>query len=201
MKIVCATGNAHKVEEFQSLFDNTDLGEGIEVHSAKLLGGMPDVDENADSFLGNARLKAESLCVAASAKGAWVLADDSGLAVDYLHGAPGVYSARYAGLHATDSENVEKLLGALEGVELGQRQAKFVCALYLIDPNKRVYQAEGYCHGLIAHEVRGAEGFGYDPVFVPQGYESTFGELGSEIKDSMSHRAEAVASLIDQLRS
>lgn len=177
---------------------STDLE--FEILGAQVLGGMPEVDEDADSFYGNARLKADALWELASRIGAWVLSDDSGLAVDALQGAPGVYSARYAGPDASDSENVEKLLNALQGVSQNKRSAKFVCSLCLIDPAGTLFAADGYCSGTIANEPRGNHGFGYDPVFIPRGYQETFGELGSSIKRELSHRAEALQNLVRQLR-
>ncbi|MEM7671815.1 MAG: RdgB/HAM1 family non-canonical purine NTP pyrophosphatase [Verrucomicrobiota bacterium] len=200
MKIVCATGNSHKVDEFNMLLDPMSTDLEFEILGAQVLGGMPEVDEDADSFYGNARLKADALWELASRIGAWVLSDDSGLAVDALQGAPGVYSARYAGPDASDSENVGKLLNALQGVSQNKRSAKFVCSLCLIDPAGTLFAADGYCSGIIANEPRGNHGFGYDPVFIPRGYQETFGELGSSIKRELSHRAEALQNLVRQLR-
>lgn len=198
MKIVCATGNVHKVEEFQQLL-STDGGLDVEVLTAKALGGMPEVDENADSFKGNAGLKAKALQAAAKEQGIWVLADDSGLMVDALDGAPGVYSARYAGPDATDEQNVEKLIKALHDVPLEKRAGRFVCALVLISPDDEEMVVEDYCHGHIAEGPKGENGFGYDPVFIPEGYTQTFGELGAAVKDQLSHRARAVEALLSEL--
>ncbi|MEM9026253.1 MAG: RdgB/HAM1 family non-canonical purine NTP pyrophosphatase [Verrucomicrobiota bacterium] len=200
MKIVCATGNSHKVDEFNMHFEQICPDLEVEVIGATVLGGMPEVDEDADSFPGNARLKADALWELARGIGAWVLSDDSGLAVDVLRGDPGVYSARYAGPGVSDSENVEKLLNELQGIPPNERSAKFVCSLCLIDPAGKRFTAEGYCHGAIALEPRGNAGFGYDPVFIPEGYQKTFGELGSLVKGELSHRAEALQDLVIQLR-
>jgi XTP/dITP diphosphohydrolase len=153
----------------------------------------PEVDEDADSFAGNARTKASAT---ARALGLWVLADDSGLAVDVLGGAPGVYSARYAGAHGDDAANNRKLLDALTGVPDDRRGAAFVCALALADPTGMVrLEAEGACRGRITHVPRGPGGFGYDPLFLIVEYHQTFGELTALVKNQISHRARACARL------
>lgn len=193
-RIIIATGNAHKVEEFEALLH----GAAVEIESAKVCGGMPDVDENGDTFAANAQLKAEALR-SITPEGAWVLADDSGLEVDALNGAPGIYSARYAGTTATDQENVDKLLGALGEVSEGARSARFKCVLCLISPEGSVDFFEGSCEGEISFEPKGESGFGYDPVFIPEGYAQSFAELGEEIKGALSHRAKAVLAFKDAL--
>lgn len=188
--LIIATGNTHKAEEFAQLL----AGSGFEVQSAAVCGGMPGVDENGATFAENAQLKAEALRVVAPAD-ACVLADDSGLEVDALNGEPGIYSARYAGLGATDAENLEKLLNVLSAVPQAQRAARFRCALCLIDPEGRVMHFDGTCEGHISEEPTGSSGFGYDPVFVPAGYTQSFAELGEETKGELSHRARAVHAL------
>jgi len=193
-KLILATGNAHKVEEFRGLLD----GLSLDVLSAKACGGMPEVEENGDSFAANAQIKAEALRAAAPAQ-AWVLADDSGLEVDALDGAPGIYSSRYAGPAASDGDNVEKLLAALKDVPEAERTARFRCVLCLIDAEGNVSHHHGTCEGRIGFEVRGGEGFGYDPIFIPEGYEHSFGELGEAVKSALSHRARAVEALREHL--
>ncbi len=189
-KLVVATGNAHKVEEFDLLLANC----GFEVCSAKACGGMPDVVEDGATFAANARIKALALRAVAPVD-AWVVSDDSGLEVDALEGAPGIYSARYAGEGASDSDNLNKLLHVLGKRSDPERSARFRCVLCLIDPHGTEQYYEGACEGRIAAKPTGSEGFGYDPVFVPQGYEKSFGELGEVVKSQLSHRALAVREL------
>ncbi|TVP79171.1 MAG: RdgB/HAM1 family non-canonical purine NTP pyrophosphatase [Puniceicoccaceae bacterium] len=189
-QMIVATGNAHKVEEFQTL-----LGAGgFELCSAWSCGGMPEVVEDGDSFAANAAIKARALRALAPAD-AWILADDSGLEVDALGGAPGIYSARYAGESASDAENVAKLLTALDSVEPPRRSGRFRCVLCLIDPVGREFSFAGSCEGRIADVANGASGFGYDPVFIPDGHEASFAELGESVKAKLSHRAQAVMAL------
>lgn len=153
----------------------------------------PDVDEDADTFAGNARKKASET---ARALKAWVLADDSGLTVDALKGAPGVYSARYAGTHGDDEANNQKLLHELASVADDQRGAAFVCALALADPSGAIrLESAGACRGRITHKPLGKNGFGYDPLFLIPEYHRTFGELSSVVKSQLSHRSRACAHL------
>jgi len=153
----------------------------------------PDVDESADTFAGNARKKAIELAIALDR---WVLADDSGLTVDALDGAPGVLSARYAGEPCDDAANNRKLLEAMTNVPDDRRGAAFRCALAVSDPSGQVrLEAEGACRGRIIRETRGALGFGYDPLFLIPEYHQTFGELSPLVKHQLSHRARAFAHL------
>ncbi len=186
-KIVLATGNEHKAEEFRDLF----AGSKFKVLSAKKYGGMPKVIEDGNTFQKNAYLKAYSLFKQLKKKH-WVIADDSGLEVDYLDGAPGIYSARYAGTEASVSENVDKLLKNLEAIPESERKASFRCILCLIDKDGGTYYFEGICEGFIGRKPRGESGFGYDPIFLPEGHKSSFAELGESIKSELSHRAKAV---------
>ena len=186
-KIVLATGNEHKTEEFRDLL----AGSKFKVLSAKKYGGMPKVIEDGNTFQTNAYLKAYSLFKQLKKKH-WVIADDSGLEVDYLYGAPGIYSARYAGTEASDSENVDKLLKNLKGISESERKASFRCVLCLIDKDGGTYYFEGVCEGFIGRKPRGESGFGYDPIFLPEGYKYSFAELGESIKSELSHRAKAV---------
>lgn len=189
-QLILATGNLHKVGEFAGLL----AGMGWEVASAEAGGGMPHVEETGQTFAANAELKAQALRARAP-KESWVLADDSGLEVDALGGRPGVFSARYAGSDASDAENVAKLLGELSGLPDAARTARFRCVLCLVAPDGAVRFYEGACEGRIADQPEGASGFGYDPVFVPQGHHSSFAVLGEAIKSELSHRAKAVTAL------
>ena len=189
-QLILATGNPHKVEEFAELLSGLPL----EVQSAAVCGGMPDVEETGTTFAENAQLKAAALRGAAPS-GAFVLADDSGLEVDALGGAPGVYSARYAGPSASDEANVDKLLHALDGIPQVERGARFRCVLCRIGPGDQIEFFEGHCEGRIAMAPGGKAGFGYDPVFVPKGHERSFAELGEAVKHQLSHRAMAVRAM------
>jgi XTP/dITP diphosphohydrolase len=185
--LIIATGNVHKVEEFELLLKNLDFN----VCSAEVCGGMPEVDENGSTFAANAQLKAEALRKLAP-MGAWVMADDSGLEVDALDGAPGIYSARYAGEDASDHDNLVKLLDAIKNVPKEKRTARFRCVLCVIDPDGYTTHYDGSCEGRLDVEVHGDRGFGYDPIFVPDGYSESFAQLGDEVKSQLSHRAKAV---------
>ena len=185
--LIIATGNAHKVEEFELLLKGLDF----DVVSAKSYGGMPEVDENGSTFAANAQLKAEALRAQAPAD-AWVMADDSGLEVDALDGAPGIYSARYAGVDASDGDNVVKLLDAIRDVPKEARTARFRCVLCVIDHEGYITHYDGSCEGRIDTEVHGDGGFGYDPIFIPDGYSESFAQLGDSVKSQLSHRAKAV---------
>jgi XTP/dITP diphosphohydrolase len=189
-QLIVASGNAHKVEEFDNLLDDC----GFEVLSAKVCGGMPDVLEDGDTFGANARIKALALRALAP-KDAWIVSDDSGLEVDALGGAPGIYSARYAGEGASDLHNLNKLLLELKEQAAPQRAARFRCVLCLIDPSGSEQFFDGACEGRIAKAPSGAAGFGYDPVFVPEGHSESFAELGESIKSKLSHRALAVLAM------
>jgi XTP/dITP diphosphohydrolase len=169
------------------------------IEGAASLGGMPAVEENAGTFSGNALIKARALQKIAPA-GAFILADDSGLEVTALGGAPGVYSARFAGVGAGDGANTEKLLQALAIIPEGGRSARFVCVLALLGPDGREKFFEGDCRGRIGQKPSGGGGFGYDPVFFPDGFAQTFAELGDEVKNKISHRARALQKLFSHLR-
>jgi len=163
------------------------------VRSLDDFAGAPEVVEDAGTFAGNARKKAVELARALSL---WVIADDSGLAVDALEGAPGVWSARYAGEPADDAANNRKLLEAMSGLPDDRRGAAFRCALALADPAGAVrLESEGVCRGRLTRELRGNGGFGYDPLFLIPEYHSTFGELSPLVKHQLSHRARAFARL------
>ena len=170
----------------------------LELESMTALDLRVEVDEDQDTFEGNACKKATEIAAAASVA---CLADDSGLEVDALAGRPGVYSARYSGPGATDARNNARLLQELANVPDARRTARFRCAIAVVDANGELLaEADGACEGRIAHEPRGSHGFGYDPIFVPDGYGQTMAELGPETKNRISHRAQAAAALVPLLR-
>lgn len=183
MKLVIATRNAHKLQEIHDIFDFQNL----EVLSAFDFPDVPDVVEDGETLEENAKKKAAEI---AWATGCWALADDSGLEVDALNGDPGVYSARYAGEHCSYGDNNAKLLEELTGKT--DRTARFRTVIALSDPAGKVETVSGECPGTIIEEQRGTNGFGYDPLFVPDGYSQTFAELPVEVKNRISHRANAL---------
>jgi XTP/dITP diphosphohydrolase len=200
--IILATRNAHKVAEIRGI-----LGENIRILSQHDFPGAPAVVEDANTFAGNATKKAEGLAawLAANAPEAgggqpyYVLADDSGLEVDALGGAPGVHSARFATLsvaaNSSDADNNAKLLRLLEEVPPERRTARFRCVLALATQAKDMRVFEGHCEGRIARVAAGVGGFGYDPLFISEGFGQSFAELGEEVKNNISHRARALAEL------
>ncbi|MCR5183617.1 MAG: RdgB/HAM1 family non-canonical purine NTP pyrophosphatase [Opitutales bacterium] len=200
--IVIATGNAHKVEEFNRLAAESRL-DNVRFVSAKEAReqGMPAVCEDSGTFVGNARLKARALQALLPA-GTPVMADDSGLCVDALGGNPGVDTAYYAGPEATAAQNRAKLLAALEGVPATRRGAYFYCCLLLIDGNGNEFVFDAKSAGTIAMaESDGGFGFGYDPIFVPDGYDKTFAQLAGTVKDKLSHRGNAFQKLCAFLKA
>lgn len=188
MKLVLASSNAGKLAELREL-----LGDGFDLHVQSEFG-VDDAEETGLSFIENAILKARH---AARATGLPALGDDSGLCVDALHGAPGLYSARYAGTHGNSDANIDKLLRELDGTDDVQRDARFVCVLALVrdadDPQPLI--AEGVWHGRILHERRGGNGFGYDPVFFSPAHACSAAELPAVVKNRDSHRGLALAKL------
>jgi len=185
MKLLIATRNAGKLREIRAILDLP----GVEIVGADEVPGLPDVVEDRDTFEGNATKKAVEL---AAASGLLTLADDSGLEVDALGGEPGVYSARYAGEPSNDAANNSKLLAALDGV--AHRTARFRCAIALATPDTKSATVDGRCEGRIGLEPRGDGGFGYDPLFIPDGHDQSFGELDPDVKHSISHRGAALAA-------
>ena len=184
MKILIASRNAHKIQEIREIFDLP----GVEWASTADFPGLHDVEEDGDTFEANALKKAVEL---ARATGLWALADDSGLEVAALGNAPGVYSARYAGEPCNHANNNAKLLRELAG--RADRSARFRCVAALSDPTGRAETVSGACPGRIVEALRGAQGFGYDPLFVPEGFAQTFAEMGNELKNRLSHRGRALA--------
>ncbi len=195
MRLVLATKNVGKLREYQRLLAGVPE---LELLTMDVLSVAVEVVEDRDTFVGNALKKATEVAAATELP---CLADDSGLEVDALDGRPGVRSARYAGDDATDADNNAKLLEELGGVADDARTARFRCAIAVVDPNGReLAVVEGACEGRIGRELRGTHGFGYDPLFVPDGYAQTMAELGPDTKNRISHRAEAAAKLVPLLR-
>jgi XTP/dITP diphosphohydrolase len=187
--LLVSTRNAHKIAEIRAI-----LGAGFAVSDLSALPGMPEVEETGNTFEDNAALKA----VAASGQfDGWVIADDSGLEVDALGGAPGVLSARYAGAQSDDAANNALLLKNLKNVRGKARSARFRCVIVLAKNGAKLAAFAGSVDGQIIHSPRGGGGFGYDPLFVPEGHCRTFAQLGPEIKNSLSHRSRALAKLRD----
>jgi len=188
-RVILASSNRGKLAEFNALLADS----GFEVVAQSSLG-VADAEETGLSFVENALLKARH---AARASGLPALADDSGLCVEHLHGAPGLYSARYAGDHGDSAANNAKLLRALDGVPAAQRGAFFICALVLLrdadDPAPLI--AEGRWHGRVLDAPRGEQGFGYDPLFLPHGHALSAAELEPALKNRLSHRGQALAQL------
>ncbi len=194
MKLVVGTNNAGKIEELNELL--VDLP--VDISGLDEFENIFDVEETGTTFDENAILKANSYALQT---GFWALSDDSGLAVEALGGAPGVYSARYAGENAKNEERIAKLLSALAKTGSRSRRSRFVCVMALADESGAIkFIAEGVCNGRIAAAPRGTNGFGYDPIFIPEGFEETFGELSSTVKREISHRARAIQKIIRFLR-
>ena len=194
-RLILASHNEHKLRELRVL---CGLPEGM-LLPASAVPGAPDPEEDADTFVGNALIKARAL---RDASGEWALADDSGLEVDALGGAPGVHSARYAGVHGEDGANNALLLRNLDALgPKAPRTCHFSCALALVSPDGREFVALGQCPGTLLREGRGTNGFGYDPLFLPDGWDRTFAELPREVKCTFSHRARAADRMRPLLRA
>lgn len=191
--IYLATGNAHKVQEFQRLAE----GAAIDVKFVRATF-LPEVVEDTRTFVGNARKKAAALKAVLPPE-AWVLADDSGVCVEALGGAPGVESAYYAGPQHDSSANLRKLTEVMRDVPAEKRGAHFFCVLVLLGPGGIEQICEGRCEGVLVREPAGGNGFGYDPLFVPAGYACTYAQLDEAEKNKISHRARAFARLTRRL--
>ena len=197
MKLILATNNQNKLREIREMLADTEF-EVISQHEA---GMDADAEETGETFAENAQIKAEAIYSALQERGesCCVLADDSGLAVDALNGAPGVHSHRWAGADATDADRIRKLLDALKDVPDGQRGAHFACVMCLLTSDGRKMLFEGRAEGVILHECRGENGFGYDPVFGFGG--RSFAELTAEEKNAVSHRSDALRQVAAFLRN
>ena len=189
MRICFATNNIHKIHEVQGL-----LGEGFQLVTLKEIGCEEELPEEQDTFEGNSFQKAEYVFKKYSLP---CFADDSGLEVEALNGSPGVYSARYAGPQRSTEDNMNLLLKNMEGVI--HRKAQFKAVITFVAPD-RIHQVEGIIGGLICQEKKGTEGFGYDPVFLPDGYSKTFAEMSKQEKNKISHRAIAIRKLVEFLK-
>lgn len=192
MELVVATRNQGKLKEIRRLLEET----GIVVRGLEQFPELPEVEEDGATFAANACKKAETI---ARLTGRLTLADDSGLEVAALNGAPGVYSARYAGEGASDSDNNAKLLAALEGVAAEGRQGAFCCAMALAAPGQETRLFFGRVEGRILTETRGTGGFGYDPLFLVREYAQTMAELPMETKNRISHRGQALRQALEVL--
>lgn len=194
-RLVLASKNPHKLVELRTLCGLS----GEMLVSALETPGAPDPDENGATFIENALIKARAL---RDFSGEWALADDSGLCVDALGGAPGVLSARYCGRHGCDGDNNRKLLDDLAALgPKASRLCHFSCALALVSPGGREFAAIGHCPGRLLFSGRGSDGFGYDPLFLPDGRDKTFAELPREEKCRFSHRAVAAAAMRPVIRA
>lgn len=192
--MIVATKNKGKAKEFEQLFSRY----GIEVKTLLDFPDIPDIEETGETFEENAIIKAETISHLAKA---YVVADDSGLAIDALDGRPGVYSARYAGPGKNDQANIDKVLQELEGVNDEKRTARFYCALALAGPGVETITVNGTCEGIILPERKGTGGFGYDPIFYVPAEGRSMAEMEPEKKNQISHRAEAIKELERHLKN
>jgi len=200
MEYILASNNAHKAAELSAIL------QGLPIITMKQAGFALEIEENGTTFRENALCKARAVKAAMNVcscgpKDRAVLADDSGLMVDALDGAPGIYSARYAGEGATDAMRIEKLLRALNGVPEEKRTAQFVCCIACILPSGETFAVEGVCPGRITFAPAGRDGFGYDPVFFVPEAGCTFAELSGDGKNALSHRGRACKALLDALKT
>lgn len=195
-KIIFATGNAGKMKEIRMILSDLVIqGEPAEILSMKEAGIQTVIDENGQSFKENAAIKAAAVAAASSEKDVIVLADDSGLEIDYLNREPGIYSARYLGEDTSYHEKNGNLLGRLEGVPEEKRTARFVCAIACVLPDGQVLTEEATVEGWIGYEEKGLNGFGYDPIFMVPSYGRSTAELTEEEKNEISHRGKALRAM------
>lgn len=193
--MLAATQNKGKLKELRLITEKF----GMELQSMAEAGYADlDVEETGTTFRENSLIKAKTV---AELSGKPCIADDTGLCVDYLNGAPGINSARYSGVHGDDQANRTKLLKELEGVPEEKRSAHFTCCITVYYPDGKTLVAEGICPGRIAEEEMGDGGFGYDKIFIPEGYDRSFASLGVDVKNEIGHRARALAMLEDMLKN
>jgi XTP/dITP diphosphohydrolase len=185
MKIVLATGNKGKINEFKKLMPNDEV-----IAFSEILGDM-EIIEDADTFKGNAIIKAQTIYEKLNDKDAIVISDDSGISVPLLNGEPGIYSARYAGTNASDEDNLNKLINELIKRNIERTSAFYTACIAIVYKNE-TYTVHGWMHGDVINKKIGAQGFGYDPMFIPIGYDKTLGELPHEVKKEFSHRSKAL---------
>jgi XTP/dITP diphosphohydrolase len=193
-KLVLATHNGGKIKEFERLL--AEFASDVQVLGLRDFPDMPDIPETGKTFLENSLLKARGICEFTKLP---TLADDSGLCIDYLNGDPGIYSARWSGVHGNDAANIEKVLSQLEGVPLSNRSAHFICEVALVFPTGNELTESGKLSGFITLSPRGTAGFGYDPIFQPVGSELTLGELAHGEKDKISHRGIAMRAIAPRI--
>jgi XTP/dITP diphosphohydrolase len=192
-KLIIASNNKHKIAEIKQILSQFSL----QVLSLKEANINIDVEETGSTFMENAEIKASEIFKLAH--GDMVLADDSGLSVEFLNGAPGIFSARFAGEHGNTNKNNDKLLFLLKGTREEQRKAKFICAMVLIINNYEMVKVQGETEGIITDEFRGEEGFGYDPLFFVSEVSKTFAQMSPEEKNAISHRGRALAKLKSEM--
>lgn len=193
-QIIIATKNKGKAAEFKGFFSNY----GVEAISLlDIAQDIPDVEETGTTFEENAALKAEQIATLLRTP---VLADDSGLMIDALNARPGIFSARYAGEDKNDHKNMDKVLDELSQIADPDRSARFICVLAIAIPGEKTIFRKGYCEGKIAFSEVGGNGFGYDPIFIPDGYEKTMAELSPKVKSNISHRKNAIIQLDEWIR-
>ena len=190
-RLLLATRNKGKIEEFRRILEEIAAGQ-IELVGLDQFPNLHDVDETGSSFEENALLKSREMC---AASGIAAIADDSGLCVDFLNGDPGIYSARWAGVHGDDAANTQKVLNSLADVPDEKRSAHFTCVAALALPDGRTYTEEAHFDGWILREPVGENGFGYDPIFRPDGYEISSAQMSAEAKDAISHRGKSLRAI------
>ena len=190
-RVVLATRNNHKVAELRRIFADADVQ--VDLLGTDEFPDLPDVPETGSTFAANALLKARDV---AQRTGLVAIADDSGLCVDALNGMPGIFSARWAGTHGNDLANLELVLAQLRDVPANRRTAAFHCAAAIATPEGEERVVEGVLDGVLIDAPRGGNGFGYDPIFVPDGYNETFAQLPATVKQQISHRAKAMQQLV-----
>jgi len=193
-KLVLATHNGGKIKEFERLL--AEFVSDVQVLGLRDFPEMPDIPETGKTFIENSLLKARGICEFTNLP---TLADDSGLCIDYLNGDPGIYSARWSGVHGDDAANIAKVLSQLEGVQPADRSAHFVCEVALVFPSGHELTESGKLSGFITLSPRGSAGFGYDPIFQPVGSDLTLGELAHGEKDKISHRGIAMRAMAPRI--
>ena len=194
-KIVIASRNDHKIEEMRRILEQA--GFDWELVGTAHFPGLPDIEETGSTFAANAMLKARGV---SEFTGLPAIGDDSGLCVDALNGMPGILSARWSGTHGNDRANLELLLAQISDVPADRRNASFVCAAAYVHPDGTEFVVEAAMNGSLIDSVRGDNGFGYDPIFIPQGHQVTSAQMSSEEKDAISHRGKALAALVAALQ-
>ncbi len=190
-KLLLATRNKGKIEEFRRILEDIAAGE-IELVGLEQFPDLQDVDETGSTFEENALLKAREMSLAS---GIPAIADDSGLCVDFLNGDPGIFSARWAGIHGDDRANTAKVLESLIGVPDEKRSAHFTCVAALALPDGRIHVEKAHFDGWILHSPIGDQGFGYDPIFRPEGYEISSAQMSADAKDAISHRGKSLRAI------